>query len=148
MRTLSQETMRQIEALSPRKQKYLAGRLVGKSKYAAARDAGYSKSVAKSAKAKIEIEDVTQALQSALRDLVPIQHLARRLAEGLDASETETFLIRKNGEKSRYEHFDKINWGERRQYAALVAKLMGVKGMGGAFEPDEPSPKVIVHIDC
>ena len=90
VRTISQETMGQIEALSPRKQKYLAGRLVGKSKYAAARDAGYSKSVAKSAKAKIEIDDVTQALQSVLRDLVPIQHLARRLAEGLDATETET----------------------------------------------------------
>jgi phage terminase small subunit len=147
-RTLSQETIRQIEALSPRKRRYIAGRLLGKSKYSSARDAGYSRSVAKAAKAKIEIEDVTQALQSVLHDLVPIQHLARRLAEGLDATETETFLIRKDGEKSRYEHFEKVNWAERRQYAALIAKLIGVKGMGGTFDPDDASPKVIVHLDC
>lgn len=144
---LSRRTIEKIEALPRRKQAYIAGRLQGKSKYAAAIDAGYSKSTAASVKALIETVDVEDALESVLRDVIPIKHLAQRLAEGLDAVEIETIQLTPKGDKHpRFKHFTRVNWAERRQYVVLISKILGVECFRRTLHKNR-EPNVIVEFD-
>ena len=127
--TLSRASKERIAALPVRKQAYVAARLRGESKNKAALEAGYSKSVAKNASDVIETQDVTQALRSALRELIPIDLLDQRVREGLDA---------KAGRKA--------NIDLRGRYVDRAAKLLGVKGMSVGAEAEE-KPQVVIHLD-
>jgi hypothetical protein len=142
-RGISKGTQKKIDALKPRQREYVAGRLSGKSKRRSALDAGYSEMMANTAAKKIERPSVTDALRSALQDLIPIEHLALRIAEGLDAEVTEFATFQ--GEICDERNF--VDFGERRQYAALAAKVLGVKSFGDV-EVEQDDGKIIVRIDC
>lgn len=104
--------------LDMRKQKYVAGRLEGKSKKTSALEAGYSKSMADNAAAKIESLDVRRSFQELARKAVPTEKILTRLAEGLDA--TWVYQDNKRGKKIAEPYFR-----ERREYLILAAKLGG-----------------------
>lgn len=70
------------KALTIRQRAYLKGLAAGRSKYRAALDAGYSESVARTAKAHIEKENVQDALKRLMRRAVPAEELVRRIAGG------------------------------------------------------------------
>lgn len=91
----------------------------------AAKDSGYSDSMAAAAGAKIETPDVRKAFQALIREKIPSSKIAARLAEGLDAMETEFAKDKGLITDSR----DVIAWGERRAYLELAAEY------GGYFVP-------------
>ncbi len=73
-----------------------------------------------------------ESLQKTLEKLlVPIEEVAVRINQGLDATATETFS-HVVGSKVRgddhieLEHVDKVAWTERRKYAELHLKLRGL----------------------
>jgi hypothetical protein len=113
--------MSDFEVKSPRKLKYACGLAEGKTKKQAALDAGYSLSVAKTAKAHIETRDVLEALQRKIRERIPIDRIVERLSEGLDAVETKFFC--KNGLATEMRQV--TDWAERREYIKLIAKYGG-----------------------
>jgi phage terminase small subunit len=108
-----------VDRLSPRKAKYVAGVMKGKSKKQAATDAGYAESTAENARAKIEDKDVLAAFAHIIQKACPADKLAQRIAEGLDATETKFF--QKDGVV--IETRDVIAWDERRQYCELAVKF-------------------------
>jgi phage terminase small subunit len=103
--------------LDMRKQKYVAGRLEGKSKKDSAMDAGYSPAMARNAAAKIESLDVRRSFQELARKAVPTEKILKRLAEGLDA----TWIHQDNKKGTVAEAY----FRERREYLILAAKLGG-----------------------
>src|SRR5215472_14053003 len=124
-RAAEQQVLRSAEKLAaslpPKKQAYLEGRLAGKSKRQSALEAGFSQSMADHASTKIETSDVQEAFAALIRQRVPLERLAKAIAEGLDAMETK-FFAEKGVVKDRR---DLISWPERRQYAELAAKFAG-----------------------
>lgn len=106
-----------LRSLDIRKQKYVAGRLSGKSKKASALEAGYSESMAENAAAKIESKDVRRAFQELARKAVPAQKIVQRLREGLDAT-----WVHQDGKRGEVEE---PYYRERREYLVLAAKLGG-----------------------
>lgn len=114
--------------MSVRKRLYVKGLVAGKSKRQAALDAGYSPSVADRA-VQIETKDVKAAFSRLIRKRIPAHHLARRIAEGVDAMDTKFF--QKDGQV--VESRDVVAWSERRHYAELAAKF------GGYVETDSQS---------
>ena len=107
-----------LDSLTPRKRKYVSGLAKGKTKKRAALDAGYSESVAESAKSHIETEDVRKAFSALLRKNIPAEKIIQRIAEGIDAMETKFF--QKDG--CVVETRDVVAFGERRAYAELAAE--------------------------
>ncbi|HKH99707.1 MAG TPA: hypothetical protein VJ999_11415 [Candidatus Sulfotelmatobacter sp.] len=106
-----------LRSLDIRKQKYVAGRLSGKSKKASAIEAGYSESMAENAAAKIESKDVRRAFQQLTRKAVPAAKIVKRLREGLDAT-----WVHQDGKRGEVEE---PYYRERREYLILAAKLGG-----------------------
>ena len=147
---LSQSTLSKIAALPLKKQKYIEGRLSGKTKEQSALAAGYGKGVARSTVQRdIETADVTEAIRSIMRDKLSLEHLVDRVIEGLDATETESYLVsQKDAKRAKFEHIDKIAWSERRQYATLASKLFGVKGISSiGVEADKGDDHITVIVD-
>jgi hypothetical protein len=104
--------------LSMRQQKYVAGRLAGKSKKESALEAGYSKSMADNAAAKVESLDVRRVFQELARKAVPMDKILNRLREGLDA-----VWVHQDGKKNKVAE---PYFRERRAYLELAAKFSGV----------------------
>ena len=84
-----------------------------------------------------------------MRDKLSLEHLVDRVIEGLDATETESYLVsRRDAKQAKFEHIDKIAWSERRQYATLASKLFGVKGISSiGVEADKGEDHITVIVD-
>jgi hypothetical protein len=107
------------EHLSPRQNALIEGILGGKSTHRAALDAGYSPNTAQHPGELLD----TQRMREALASLIaPVEKIAQRINEGLDAKITEFAKF-----EGRITHsVDCIDFEQRRQYAALAAKLKGL----------------------
>jgi hypothetical protein len=126
---------RKIPELRPRQAKLLKGIVEGKSVRRAALDAGYS---VHSANQPDELLD-TAGMRKALAHLIaPVEKIAQRINEGLDAMETKFFQFQ--GDVT--ERVNVIAWGERREYAALAARLKGL-APGTDYDPQAGSPSNI-----
>lgn len=119
------------EIQSRRRRKFLAGLLNDKSMRQSALDAGYSQSMADNA-GKFIFPHVAAEFRKELERQIPIGKLVTRLAEGLDA--TESKFAQKDGKYT--DERQVINFSERRQYAELVAKLLGIYEYTEAKEPE------------
>ena len=120
-----------LEKLPPRKQKYVAGVIEGKSRRRAALDAGYSDAVARHPAERIETADVREAFQVLMRRVAPAEKIVQRIAEGLDAVEVRTAVS--EGKITDSKEF--TDYEQRRKYAELAAEL------GGYHDPKTPMPK-------
>jgi|SRR5579863_514922 len=115
-------------SLSPRQAKLREGLAEGKSTRRAALDAGYSVHSANKPQELLS----RPALREALAELlVPVEKIAERINEGLDAVVTETYshVIGskiQGDDHIELKHVDKIAWSERRKYAVLAARLKGL----------------------
>lgn len=105
--------------LTKKQAKYLEGIAEGKTKKAAALAAGYSLAAAHSVRHAVETPNVRTAFAELIRKIIPQGKIAKRINEGLDATETKFFA--KDG--IVLETRDVINWSERRQYAQLAAEF-------------------------
>lgn len=134
--------------LLPRQQQVLEsiangpGRVLGE----IIRDAGYSERTARHPGELLQ----TKRMRDALAELLaPIEKIAERINEGLDAIETETFTHvvgskLKGTERIELEHVDKIAWTERRKYAELAVRLKGLMP-GSEFEAGATTNKITVN---
>lgn len=116
-----------LAALTARKRAYVAGLAQGKTKRQAALDAGYTESVARTAKAHIETEDVKQAFAELIQRIIPSEKIAARIAEGLDATYVKLFAF----QGMVFDREEVIAWDERREYTKLAAEY------GGYFVPTQ-----------
>lgn len=114
--------------LSVRQRKLLEGLKVGKSTRRAALDAGYSNYAAGH---PAELLD-KPALRDALCQMIaPIEMIAERINQGLDATEVRTFARvvgskQKGTQRLEIEPVELVNWSERRKYAELAIRLKGL----------------------
>lgn len=121
---------------TPRQTNLIEGIIEGKSVRQAALAAGYSQSSADNPDELLN----TQAVRIRLANLLaPIEKLAERVNEGLDAVQTDTFSHvlgskLKGTEEIQLKHVDKIAWTERRKYIELAARFKGLLG----FASDVP----------
>src|SRR6266704_4530155 len=76
-----------VEVKAPKRRRFVAGLVAGKSMYRAALDAGYSKSMAKNAGSKI-LPGARNEFKNDLARKIPHAVLVRKIAEGLNAKET------------------------------------------------------------
>lgn len=111
-------------ALTTKQRLYAQVVAQGKTKAEAKRVAGYSATTSTTA---IESSSVKAAFSRLVRQYIPAHHLAKRIAEGLDATETKFFQMEGQVTDSR----DVIAWGERHKYAKLAAEY------GAYVEPNE-----------
>jgi hypothetical protein len=133
---LSRATLAKIEALDPRRQKYLAGRLDGKSKLQAGKDAGFTEGVSRNAAANIENSALLEAMQAALLEVAPVDRLAQKIGEGLDAMETRVISHVLGSKKDATEEVvveerSYIAWDSRREYIKLALECHGIRKTGG-----------------
>jgi hypothetical protein len=103
--------------VDPRRREYLDNRARGDSKKDAATKAGFSASMARNAKEKIE-KPIAGELARAIQARIPIEKIVQRIDEGLDAVETK--VISHLGTVTDY--IDLVAWTERREYAAMAAE--------------------------
>jgi|SRR5208283_2773119 len=89
---------RKLDQLDPRRRLYVQRLREGKTKTAATRDAGFSEAMARSARRSIENANVKAAFREFMRIAVSPEKLVRRIAEGLDATETNFFCARRQGD--------------------------------------------------
>ena len=87
--------------------------------------------MANAAAAKIETNDVRTAFRELMRRSIPAEAIARRIAEGLSAVETQTFSHvlgskLKGTERIALKHVEKIAWTERRKYAEMAVQYGGL----------------------
>jgi hypothetical protein len=107
--------------LPERKRRYLENRIAGMSKYDAGIDAGFTESVSRNAASRIETPDVRKAFRELMMVACPAEKLAKRIQEGLDATETKLFAHDgKVADQREVPHY-----AERRQYAELAVKYGG-----------------------
>jgi len=102
----------------------------------AALDAGYSLAMANDAGRKI-LPRVADEFSAELEKAIPNALLVRRIAEGLNA--TETKFAQKNGQFTSTRKL--IAWDTRRRYVELTAKLLGYlvdRVQLGGSEDDPP----------
>jgi hypothetical protein len=102
-----------LDALDPRRRKYVEGRLEGKGRPQAALDAGFTPSMAEKAAIKIENKDVRRAFMELARQAVPTEKIMQRLREGLDATKVRAIV---RGKKV-VDRFEVPDYRERREYA-------------------------------
>lgn len=107
-----------LAALAARKRIYLESLVTGKTKRQSALDAGYSESVARTAKEHIETPDVREAFAELIRSVIPAEKIVARIAEGLDAMETKVFSF----QGIIFDETELIAWTERREYAKMAAE--------------------------
>ena len=129
-----QKTREKRRKPTPRQANLIAGIVAGKSTRRAALDAGYSERSADHAKELLS----SDVLRGFCQQRLSLEKILDRVDEGLDADTTQVVIIgRKGKEKVSLERFP--DYGERRQAAALAAKLVGadpanrieVTGQGG-----------------
>ena len=126
---------------NPRLAKFTEGVISGKSMYQAAIDAGYSDSYARNAY-KFIMPNAREIFKRALEHYAPIGKVTQRIAEGLDATETKFF--QKDGVVM--DERELIAWSERREYAALAAKLLDVEPVRAlAVTGADGGPLIISH---
>jgi len=107
---------------SIRQKKLVEGVTKGKSVRRAALDAGYSERMARHAGELLSASALREAFG---RFIAPPEKIAQRINEGLDAVEERVIIVgRKGKEKVSIEHM--VDYGERRQYAALASRLTGL----------------------
>ena len=115
----------------------------GKSVHRAALDAGYSK---RSAQHAGELLSATALREAFGRFIAPPEKIAQRINEGLDAVEERVIIVgRKGKEKVSIEHM--VDYGERRQYAALAARLSSLDPGVKIEHSGEITNKVIVEME-
>ena len=107
-------------AKGPKRRRFVAGLIDGKSMRRAALDAGYSQSMANNAGLKI-LPGITEEFKRELGRKVPKGKLIQRIAEGLDARAVKLAQFEGNFTDKRY----LVNYSERRRYVELAAKIMG-----------------------
>ncbi|MGH9504785.1 MAG: hypothetical protein ACRD20_18185 [Terriglobales bacterium] len=105
---------------APKRRRFVAGLIAGKSMRRSALDAGYTQSMANNAGREIMPGARKEFKQEILRK-IPHAKLIRRLVQGLDAKETK--LVQFEGKISDYRHL--VSFRERRRYVELIAKLLG-----------------------
>jgi hypothetical protein len=104
---------------SVRQTKLIDGVTKGKSVHRAALDAGYSERMARHAGELLS----TSALREAFgRYIASPEKIAQRINEGLDATKQEIIITGRKG-KEEIDIRDMVDYSERRQYAALAARL-------------------------
>lgn len=113
---------------TPRQLKLLEGLAQGKSTRQAALAAGYSARMADHASELLSTSAISEQLATLL---APVETIATRINEGIDAVVTETFSHVlgskvKGDERIEIHHVDKISWSERRRYLELALRLMGL----------------------
>lgn len=105
---------------TPRQTELIAGIVEGKSTRQAALDAGYSERMANHPSDLLS----SDVLRSFLQKRLSLEKIADRIDEGMDAELSESIVIgRKGMEKVLTNTYP--NYPERRQSAALAAKLIG-----------------------
>lgn len=110
-----------LQPLTTKQQDYAIGVATGKSKQQAALDAGYSPAMAKNPQIIEQSAGLRFAFQEMIRTKVPADKIAARLAEGLDALDTEFAKF----EGAISDERQLVAWTERRQYLELAAKMGG-----------------------
>lgn len=123
-----------VRKLSVRQTKLLKGVIEGNSVRQAALAAGYSENTAEHAGVLLS----TEAMRTELQRRIPLDKIIQRVNEGMDATLSQSLVI---GSKlkgtEKIETIESIDFGERRQAAALAAKLIGA----------DPASKVEVRGD-
>jgi len=110
----------QSEVKAPKRRRFVAGLIEGKSMRKAALDAGYTQSMADNASHRI-MPGAQEEFKAELGRKIPHAVLVKRIAEGLDAKETKFAQMEGNFTDRR----DLVAWGIRLRYAELAAKLLG-----------------------
>ena len=121
--------------LTVRQKKFLIAKFNGKSTHAAALDAGYTPQTAKDAGNIIARPNVRAEFERLLEKYAPLEKVAKRVSEGLDAKETKFFQSEGKVTATR----TVIAWGERRRYAELVGRFRNLI----SFEGQPPGPSAI-----
>lgn len=125
-------------SLRPRQAKLLEGIVDGKSVRKAALDAGYSPNTADHPRDLFGTKSMVAALKALLP---PVEKIAQRINEGLDAMKTEFAKF----EGAITAKIDCVDFAERRQYVELACKLKEL--LPGADRGTDETP-LIVRIDC
>lgn len=110
----------------------IKGVIAGKSVHRSALDAGYASGTAEHASKLLSSEVLREFCQRRLS----LDKVLQRVDEGMDATSSETVIIGRKGHESVSFH-EAPDFGERRQAAALAAKLIGA----------DPSNKIEVKGD-
>jgi hypothetical protein len=111
-----------LEGLNLKQRKYVQNIVQhGMTKTDAGVAAGYSLASAYAAKANIETPAVQEAFRKLMQATIPAEKIARRINEGMDATETKFFS--KDG--LVIDSRDVIAWAERRKAASLAAQMRG-----------------------
>lgn len=118
--------------LTPRQTNLLKGVVEGKSVRRAALDAGYSERSARHAGELLS----TEAMRAIMQSRFSLEKICQRIDEGMDAELSNTVVLGRKG-KEKIQVFSYPNHSERRQAAALAAKLIGA----------DPAAKLEVHGD-
>jgi len=106
--------------LTIRQQRAVLEKLGGKTDQAALLAAGYAPTTARAAAATVfQHPDVRSEFQRLLTKVVPPEKVILRIAEGLDAKQTKFFQHEGKVTDSR----DVVDYGERRAYSELYAKM-------------------------
>ena len=118
---LQRNTEKPLSPTEARRQRFVDGMVSGKSMKQAALDAGYSEHTAITACRDI-MPHVRDTFRQALHHRISVGKLSDTVAAGLDAEETQFFAH----EGKVMDERNVIAWGERRRYAELASRLMGV----------------------
>jgi hypothetical protein len=105
---------------TPRQSALIKGVVEGKSTRQAALDAGYSERMANHAGELLS----TEALRAFCQSRLSLEKILLRVDEGMDAEVTESLVLGRKG-KEKVLTSSYPNHTERRQAAALAAKLVG-----------------------
>lgn len=118
--------------MTTKKLNYVKERLKGKSKQQAALAAGYAATTARNVADAIETPDVKALFQRLIQQRIPMEKIAARLEEGMDATEVKVFATKEGIVMSD----PLIAWTERRKYAELAAQYGGYHQ---AVKPADPT---------
>ena len=118
--------------LKPKQRKYIEGVVKGMSRTEALRYAQYSETTRP---VRVENASIKAAFARLVKRAVPAHVLVQRIAEGVDAMETEFAKFEGKITDSR----DVVNFAERRAYLELAAKY-------GQYVEDDAGPKSNVSV--
>lgn len=116
--------------LSPRQTSLIEGIVEGKSVRRAALDAGYSERMADHAGELLS----TETMRAFVQKRFSLEKICQRIDEGMDAETSEVIILGRKGSET-VQFNNAPNYTERRQSAALAARLMGA----------DPASKVEIH---
>ena len=110
----------ELPTSNPRLAKFTELVCDGENMYQAAKAAGYSDSIAKNAYREL-MPRAQDVFRRALAQHAPIGKQAKKIAEGMEA--TETVFFQKDGKVT--DSRDVVAWGARHKYLELAAKCQG-----------------------